>query len=247
MYSFRRKIVILTVAAVALSMVAADYGLTARKAARFFDNREWASASAMYELMLNEKPSEVETYALAIVAAYENADTLKAMNLFERAQANFIPFDSVLTATRRTSFAVGEPRLYEDFLLRVRQANPSIERPINAYLLKYYLFRHDGENIMKYAEIMSVGAPNAQEYVKAFNEGLRLTGRTDEMKFIAGDSGEMPESFDELVNIGVTAMVLAEADSTGETRRFALKALTAANKIKTTPKLREYITNLSEK
>ena len=35
---------------------ATDYRLTEAKADRFFDNREWASAQALYGLMLEQEP-----------------------------------------------------------------------------------------------------------------------------------------------------------------------------------------------
>ncbi|MBO4379416.1 MAG: hypothetical protein J5784_00270, partial [Muribaculaceae bacterium] len=250
MISVRRKIAILVTAAIAIVAVAADYGTTARKAARFFAEREWASAGAMYELMLNERPTDVKTYASAIVAAYENADTVKAMQLFTRAQSNLIPFDSILTATRNASFSIGEPRLYEDFLCRTKDANPTLERVVDNYLLKYYLFRRDGEKIHDYAMKMSEGAPNRNDYYLASIKGRLRKGEISPATieaFCADDHN--PDDFESLVYLGVIAMQLAEdsPDRYDEFRSIALSALTAASGIKSTPKLREYISILSGK
>ena len=250
MISVRRKISIVVAATIAIVAVAADYGVTARKAARFFAEREWASAGAMYELMLNERPDDVKTYASAIVAAYENADTVKAMQLFSRAQSNLIPFDSILTATRKASFSIGEPRLYEDFLCRTKAANPTLERVVDNYLLKYYLFRRDGEKIHDYAMKMSEGAPNRNDYYLASIKGRLRKGEISPATieaFCADDHN--PDDFESLVYLGVIAMQLADdsPDRCDEFRSIALSALTAANGIKSTPKLREYISILSGK
>ena len=52
----RSPLLLFLLVAASLLSVAADYEVIADKAARFFRHREWASASAMYELMLEQAP-----------------------------------------------------------------------------------------------------------------------------------------------------------------------------------------------
>lgn len=247
-----RKTVLPAALAFALTALAADYAAIARKAARFFEFEEWASASAMYELMLAERPRDVDTYASAIVAAYENADTTKALNLFSRAQRSLVPFDSLLDATRKTSFSIGEPRLYEDFLLRLQTDNPSIARPIDSYLLKYYMFRHNAEKTLEYTEKLAADAPERREFLLDAMEGLINTENYSRAINIARRLiNDNPDDFDALVGLGIIASLQIDraksASDAQAMREMAIDALSRANKLRSTSKLRELLTTLSKK
>ena len=49
-------------------MAQLPYDETCRKATRAFDAGEWATASALYNFMIHERPADISAYAPAIVA-----------------------------------------------------------------------------------------------------------------------------------------------------------------------------------
>lgn len=148
-----------------------SYEATAQKAERFFKYGEWANAAAMYELLLEERPKECETYAHAIVTAGMRDMPDYEMALLDRAQANLVPTDSLLSDVRRVSFSLGCTSQYEKLLLLMKERQPWLGRSIDKQLLRYYLFRHNGEEVIKYSRIMLSGAPDNAEFLLALAQG----------------------------------------------------------------------------
>lgn len=146
------------------------------KANRFFDHKEWASASAMFDLMLEEKPEVASTYGQAIVSNAMRGDTVAQMRLMHGALDNHIPFDSVFSQVKQWSFHLGKSHLYENFLKQMRQAYPWMRRTIDGNLLRYYAFRRNGKEMIEYSKIMLDGAPDNKEFLQALAQGYMLTG-----------------------------------------------------------------------
>ncbi len=157
-----------------------DYKRLSDKAARYFDNREWLNATAMYTLMLDARPRVSETYAHAIVADYMQADTVAAMDMLARAMDHAVPFDSLLADVQRISMAAGSGTLYEDMLLRSRTSYPWMARSIDGSLLRYYNFRDNGPMIVRYAKVMLAGMPHNTEFESLLARGYMLCGQSDE-------------------------------------------------------------------
>ena len=59
------------------------YARTLRKALRFMDDGEWLNASAMFTIMLEQRPEEVSNYSNAIVTDAMLGDTLAVSRLLE--------------------------------------------------------------------------------------------------------------------------------------------------------------------
>lgn len=162
--------------ACAAAVVKRDYAATAVKAERFFKFQEWANAAAMYEIMLEDSAKVVDTYAHAIaVAGMRNMPDYE-MSLLERAQSQLIPMDSVLRGVQRVSFAMGHNSLYENFLLLVKDRQPWLTRSIEKQLLRYYLFRRNAPEIVRYSRVMLSGAPENAEYLGNLAFGYMLDG-----------------------------------------------------------------------
>lgn len=174
-----RKLLIILLAAVCTGLCAragADstatrYRLAAERAARSFDGREWASAAALYELMLDMRPDSAEVYARAIVASAMIPDTAAATDLMQRAMAHGAGLDGVLARVRGISFAIGAPDLYGAYLHRLRGSMPWMSRALDHELLRYYLFRDDGPEITRYARIMLEGLPDSADFLHALARG----------------------------------------------------------------------------
>lgn len=179
-----------------------DYDRLAAKAARFFDNSEWLNANAMYLLMLDERPLEVSTYSHAIVSNIMAGDTISMGNLLEQSMQNNVPFDSLLNSVQQVSLQLGSSDLYEHVLLTSRQRFSWLTRGINAYLLKYYDFRNNAPEIIRYAKLMLAGMPDDVTFQRQLARGYMLNNQPEyalEVWFNILEKN--PEEYDTLIDI----------------------------------------------
>ena len=173
------------------------------KARRFFAHGEWASASAIYDLMLEERPEVPTTYGEAIVSNAMRGDTAAQMRLMSVALDHQVPFDSVFSQVKQWSFHLGKSHLYENFLKETRKAYPWMRRTIDGNLLKYFAFRRDGAEMVNYARLMLDGAPQNISFLHTLAWGYMLTGNDAEgvaayERILEIDSND----FDALVALG---------------------------------------------
>lgn len=163
--------------AIALTVAAVSpYPQLEAKAERFFSHGEWASAAAIFDLMLEERPDVPSTYGQAIVSNAMRADTTAQMRLMHQALDNHIPFDSVFSQVKQWSFSLGKSHLYENFLKESRTAYPWMRRTIDSNLLRYYTFRHNGAEMITYSLTMLDGAPDNRDFLHTLAQGYMLTG-----------------------------------------------------------------------
>lgn len=204
----RRRILMLSVAVIALANAfvasgVSPYSELEGKAQRFFDHGEWASASAMFDLMLEERPDEASTYGQAIVSNAMRADTIAQMRLMKGALDHHIPFDSVFSQVREWSFRMGKSHLYEGFLKETRSSYPWMKRTIDGHLLKYYAFRRNGEQMIAYSETMLDGAPDNVGFLHTLADGYMLTGNEEDgIAVYERIAGLDPENYDALTALG---------------------------------------------
>lgn len=240
--------VLRSVAAAFLALVAAGgFGASAEvpydrlqvKADRFFSQHEWAQAAATYYQMLEARPDVPATYGKAIVANAVRGDTVAEMQLMVKALNSKVPFDSVLSRVKSTSFELGKSNLYGDFLLRVREAYPWMRRPIDNYLLRYYTYRMDGAKMMEYSRMMLQGAPGNRGFLMAYARGAMLCGRDDEgLRAYREILSGAPDDYDVLLALGNYYALPGSEDKV-----LAVEYLSRANEIHPTP----YVTALLEK
>lgn len=153
-----------------------SYPQLQEKAQRAFDHAEWASAAALLDLMLEEKPDVADTYGQAIVTNAMRDNTAEEMRLMQKALDNHIPFDSVFSRVGQWSFHLGKTHLLERFLKDTRDHYPWMQRTINGYLLKYYTFRRNGQEIVIYSNIMLSGSPGNIGFLTSLADGYMLLG-----------------------------------------------------------------------
>lgn len=176
------KKILATITGICISfavMAASDYATTAAKAQRFFDAREWASAQALYGLMLDQKPDADSVYVRAIVASSMLGHNKSASNLLTDAMKAGVSFSRLMEGVKSVSFEVGAPAVYEDFLKRSQHDCSWLKRAIDAELLNYYIFRNNGQLTVEYAQKMLAGLPDSVEYLSDLADG-----------YIAMDEGE---------------------------------------------------------
>ncbi|MDE6826112.1 MAG: tetratricopeptide repeat protein [Paramuribaculum sp.] len=157
-----------------------SYDVLATKAERFYNQKDWSSASAMYGMMLAQRPNDTGIYCKAITAAGMRNNSSEQTALLNQALKAKTPIDSLFSGVEKASFAIGQTNLYENFLMTARIANPWMSRNIDSYLLKYYTFRRNGPKMIEYADIMLKGDPESETFGYALAQGMLNEGRTEE-------------------------------------------------------------------
>lgn len=234
-----RKFILLPLIAAFLcsgSVMAAerDYTATATKAARFFHYQEWASAGALYSLMLAEHPEEVATYGHAIVAAGMLADSAKQADLTDFAIASHVPVDSLFSSVEKTSFSVGQTSLYERYLIDTKAHTPWLTRIVDAHLMRYYTYRRDPRGMIEYSRIMLHGNPDSQQFLYTLAQGYLLDGQTDKALDVYRQIVTLdPQSLEALLYLANYSMQSAQSDPMA--RDEALSYFSQAESIRPTP------------
>lgn len=163
-------------ASVSLSAFAVDYNSLSVKASRFYQYDEWASALAMYQLMLDKRPDDADTYCHAIVAASMEKMQDEPMRLLEQSLNARVPLDSIYNGVRRLAFEQGDAQLYVQFLENVGKRFPWMQRNIDARLLEYYTWRRDGRGMVEYAGRMLQGMPDNINFLTSLADGYFALG-----------------------------------------------------------------------
>lgn len=239
-----RVILVALLVGIVAEMRSADYEVLRSRSERFFDQQEWASASAMYDLMIEQQPKVVDTYCHAIVSAGMQSDTLSQIRLMRQSIKAHIAFDSIFKGVKRLSFQVKEGTLYEQFLNVIKRAEPWLTRSADRYLLDYYVFRNDAPKMIDYSKRMLSGLPNDEGFLSILAQGYMLNGQyaesVDTYRRILEIS---PNNYDALLRLGLYYDSVAnESDAA---RKEALKYLQRARKIKATPFIDAKIARLS--
>lgn len=243
---FMRKIFLFILAVSALAASATDYEALRVKADRFFEQKEWPSAAAMLDLMLDKHPDVASTYGRAIVVAALRGDTVAEMELMNRSIVNYVPFDSTFAAVRSVSFSLGKTNLYEDFLLRAKISEPWLARTVDAYLMRYYAFRCNPAKMVEYSRLMLKGMPDNVDFLSTLARGLMLDGNAggavDTYQRILDID---PGNYDALLEIGnYNYMCWRENKSDRAALSRARAALSQAQTIRATPYVSETLDDI---
>ena len=208
---------------------ATPYSTNEARAARAYAGGEWASAVALYQLMLSERPDSVSSYARTIVASTLSADTVMPTEMVESAMAHGIGFDDVLDGVRSESYAVGHSEIYSGLLTRLQQSKPYIRRAIDKRLLDYYLYRNDGPRIIEYATVMLHGLPDDITFLGNLADGYALINDYDKAVATWLHILEIqPQEYDATINLAVYYASMGCSDK-------ALEYIARAQSIRPTP------------
>lgn len=233
-----RIIIFLAAALCAVVARGADYNVTLAKAARFFENKEWASASAMYDLLLDERPGTTNLYARAIVSAEMRRSVTDEMRLLENALHQALPFDSVMTHVKTVSLECGNIEAYRNFLINAQKEYPWLSRAIDRYLLEYYTFRRNGPMMVRYSSLILKGLPDDVSVLGIKAKGyLYDNNPARAMDIYTIILEKDPSNFEALSALGIYS---AHKGAKGLAREY----LTRAEKIHSTPYIAEMLKNL---
>ncbi len=133
---------------------------TLTKAERFYDQQEWASASAMYSLLIDEHPDSANYYARAIIADGMRGDTAAQTRLMHQALAHRIVVDALFNRIESECLQIGNAYIYEQFLTALKNDEPWMARAIDARLMRFYAFRRYPRESVRYADIILSGLPD---------------------------------------------------------------------------------------
>lgn len=176
-----RRIMLIAVAVGCwLASCAATFDELRVKADRFIGYGEWPSAMAMLQLMADMRPEDSDVTGQAIAVAGLLDNEAEQLRLFRSGVDHRQRFDSVFSAVEAESFALGRGSIYEKFLLMIAREEPWTARTIDAYMLKYYTFRRDGEGMVKYASKMLNGLPESVDFLRALGSGYLLLGQYED-------------------------------------------------------------------
>jgi tetratricopeptide (TPR) repeat protein len=235
----RLAIYLLIAFAALVSRAASDYANTLERAVRSFDNKEWANAAALYGLLLTERPTVESNYGRAIVAYSMLSDSAACVDIFERAMAHGVAVDSLFNTVKTSSFTIGKGEIYADFLYLCRRDAPWVARAVDNKLLQWYIYRADGEMIIKYADTMLSGLPDSIEYLSDLAYGYSLQGEHSK----AAETWQRiltiaPDDYDTLIKLGNYYILTND-------RTAALEYLKRAQSLRPTPYLSSEIEKLN--
>ncbi|MEG0253839.1 MAG: hypothetical protein RR667_07140, partial [Muribaculaceae bacterium] len=180
-----------------------DYPTLQGKASRFYANKEWTSALAMYELMLEQKPKELPVYAHAIVACGMIKDHELQFKFMERTEKVGLALDSVFNYVRNESFALSHPEVYEKFLILLKSRQNWLVRNVNTQLLYYYTFRSDADNMIAMAEMLLKSTPDNILYLQTMGDAYCLKGDlATGMKWYKKVLEYEPHNYNALITLG---------------------------------------------
>lgn len=158
-------LLIITVLAFAIrSHADTPFDSVAAKASRFYAQKEWRSALAMYYLMIDERPADCPLYSTAIAVAGMVDDRSAQKRLTEDAFKHRLPVDSLFNGVFAKAISLGNADIFEKYMTDVVTYEPWLDRAVSAWLLKYFLFRHNGPLAIDYAEKMLRGLPDNVEF-----------------------------------------------------------------------------------
>lgn len=227
MNSFARRLA--SLAAMVATIISAvsvapqrSFDTLAVRADRFFNQKEWASASALYTLMIDQRPDSAALYGRAITAAGMRNEVGEQQMLLRKALQSKVPLDSLFNSVAHSSFALGQSNLLERFLIMSAESEPWMSRKIDAQLLAYYTFRRNGEAMIEYASKLIKGAPDNENFGMRLAEGLLIEGRTDEAASAFRNLlDHHPQSLDALLYLGEIAL---EQSDTAMARAYLERA-----------------------
>lgn len=216
-----------------------EYARLEAKARLFYDNAEWQNASAMYMRMLGTRMHDASLYGHAIVTRAMLGDSVQTMTLLERSMAANVPTDSVLMAVKRLSIAAGRSDLYADILLDAKDHFTWLSRSINGYLLRYYDWRNNGPELVRYATIMLDGRPGDLAFTRQLARGEMLCGHTARALQLWRELlNQHPDDVPTLLDLGNCLLADGHPDE-------ALPYLKRANSLRPTPYLAATIKSIT--
>lgn len=112
------------------------------KANKHIENMEWKEASALYDIIISQKPDSLNFYAPAVVASAKMGNYEHVVEIVVISEKNGMALDSILNNILTYTTKIGDTNIYERTILSLQEKQPWFEKLFNRHLLEYYTKRH---------------------------------------------------------------------------------------------------------
>lgn len=248
-FSFRalKVFFIMLIASILPSLVVANGGYEKLKikAERFYSYGEWESASAAYELMLMQKFDDVDAYSRAITVNGVLGRSDNQVAIVEQSQKNGISMMDIFGKVKELSYALGKPKIYEGFLLMVKDRQPWMRRSINVMLAEYYSQRNNAPKMVAYADTLLMTRSDDLFALRIKSRGQML--RDDYASLVKTNDKIIalaPSDFEAYLNNGMYFFNMWKAAGIASDKRSAIRYLSEAYKLRSTPYLKDLLIDL---
>jgi predicted Zn-dependent protease len=154
-----------------------------------FDHAEWNEVLQETQKMVDLKPSDVEPYSAALVAAQFLDDIATENKYLKLSQNNRVHIDSLLNHVYIRTKQLHNAQVYEKLLVNLKVNNRWLARVLNIYLLDFYNFARKTE------ETITI----ANELLHATPENLRFKKIKANALFYQGDEKEAVELYENIL------------------------------------------------
>lgn len=185
----RRFIYTLLILSIALSSFATSYERRLARMNDHFDHAEWNEVLQETQKMIDLKPSDVEPYSAALVAAQFLDDIATENKYLKLSQNNRVHIDSLLNHVYIRTKQLHNAQVYEKLLVNLKTNNRWLARVLNIYLLDFYNFAR------KTKETITI----ANELLHATPENLRFKKIKANALFYQGDEKEAVELYENIL------------------------------------------------
>ena len=149
-----------------------------RKAETHFNNREWAEALSMFNILLTENPKEVDLYVASIVAASYQDMPQSVMHYVELSERNGVSLDSLFVGVDALTMSHRQSEMYENMLLLIKKEQPWLKKLINTYLIRFYRFRNNAPRIVEVSDELLEMFPLDKRLLKLKGDALLGQGES---------------------------------------------------------------------
>lgn len=205
MAALRFSAVFLLLAVAGLMQAAAmDIREIRSKADRFYLHDEWANALAMFRLILEDDPADLQTYGRAVAVYGFIGNPEEQILLLERTQSYGLSLDGLFEEVRKSAFEKSRPSTMEDFLYLVRESQPWLRRNIDLRLARYYNSRNEASKMIAQCDMLLEASPDNPEMLHIKARGYMLLEDCEKaMPLYRSIVRLVPEDVDALLTIGV--------------------------------------------
>ena len=185
----KKFIYTLLLLSVALPSLATSYERRLARMNDHFDHAEWTEVLQETKKMVDLKPTDVEPYSAALVAAQFLNDIETENKYLKLSQNNRVHIDSLLQHVYIRTRLIHNAPVYEKLLLNLKANNRWLARVFNIYLLDYYNFARKTQETINVANELLAATPDNIRFKKIKANAL----------FYQGDEREAVELYENIL------------------------------------------------
>lgn len=178
--SMKRFVFIALMLAAVVSAGATSYERMTGRMNDHFDHAEWKEVLSISEQMVAMRPTDVEPYSTALIAAQFLGDVPAENHYLEMSQRYRVHIDSLLQQVYVRTKLIHNAQVYEGLLLNLKKNNRWLSRVFNIYLLDFYAFARKNDRTIAIADELLAVSPNNLRFKKIKADALFYRGNHEE-------------------------------------------------------------------